>query len=178
MKNVLIIAGHQKSTGAFGIFSEGEKTIELRNLIVKKLKEKGISAMVDSDNDILSTVVAKIKKIIKKTDICVDIHFNASSDSAANGSEVFIPTCYSQEEFVIGNKLLKAIVETLGTKNRGLKYEYQTAHQKIAMLSSFDCINILLEVAFIGNKSDMNKYENKKEMLAEKISVVIADAAK
>lgn len=178
MKKVLIIAGHQKSTGAFGIVSEGEKTIELRNMIVKKLKEMGITALVDSDSDVLGNVVAKIKKLVVKTDICIDIHFNSAANNMANGSEVFIPTAYSQDEFILGTKLIKAIVETIGTKNRGLKYEYQTAHKKIAMLSSFDCVNILIEVGFVSNKSDMEKYEANKETLADRLAKIIADFSK
>lgn len=176
MKKIFLIAGHQSNTGANGLLKEGEETIRLRNLIHKYLRRKNIEPIVDDDCMVLPQVVKWLRKKVAREDICIDIHFNCSSNADAHGTEVFIPDQYTADEKQLADRLLATITQTLGTRNRGVKKESQTNAGRIAMLSSFDCCNLLIEVCFISNQSDVEKYKARRNILAEAIAEVIAKA--
>lgn len=184
MNRLVLIAGHNgKGTGAIGYIDEGEETITLRNDIYNKLIKKGISKdqiITDKEKDplILSKVVSWIKSFIYKDDLCVDLHFNASSNATASGCEVLIPNNHTNLEKEIATKLSKVIAETLYIKNRGVKTEKDSQHNTIAMLSGFDCVNILIEVCFVTNKNDVLAYTKKYDELVECLSSVLYDYIK
>ena len=176
MRRVFLISGHNGSgTGANGFIDEGKETIILRDLIAENLKEMGIVAIKDDNLTPLTKVVQWLRNQITKKDICIDIHFNASSNKSANGSEVFIPENATSDEKELASMLLKSITDILGTKNRGVKTEKQSHHGKIAMLSGFDCCNVLLEVCFVSNKADADTYNLYKKELAYEIALDILE---
>lgn len=175
---IFIIAGHQgRGTGASSKWlDEGAETITLRDLVALNLTkyefydfvlDNGVDPI--SDKSSLSAVTSWLKKNVKNTDISVDIHFNAAA-SNVSGTEVFIPNNATADERALASRLLQVIATTLGIKSRGVKTESSSQHNKLAMLSSFDCLNILLEICFCTNESDCNKYYEKREQLAENIA--------
>jgi N-acetylmuramoyl-L-alanine amidase len=163
MRRILLIAGHNgKGTGAKKYLDEGQETIKLRDAIAKELQSKyGVAAITDKgkDNLNLSGIVVWLKSIFHKSDLCIDIHFNASNNEAASGVESFIPLKNSEFERVAANKLVGVVSNVLQIRNRGVKIEGQSQHSKLAMLSGFDCENVLLEVCFITNKDDSDRYK-------------------
>lgn len=168
---LILIAGHNgNGTGASSPhLDEGVETIVLRNLICLNLTRNGFTDYyTDDDRDNLNTVITKLKSKVKKDDILIDIHFNSAIETA-NGTEIFIPTDYSPEEKSLAETLLKTACDTLGTKSRGVKVEGQSQHSKLGMLH-LPCITVLLEVCFLTNKSDINKYKENRERLAERIA--------
>ena len=176
MRRVFLIAGHNgPGTGANGFIDEGKETVILRDLIAENLKEMGIVAIKDDNLTPLTKVVQWLRNKITKKDICIDIHFNASSNPNANGSEVFVPENATSDEKELASMLLKSIADILGTKNRGVKTEKQSYHGKIAMLSGFDCCNILLEVCFVSNKLDSENYFEKRESIAYELALDILE---
>ena len=175
-RKVYIIAGHHgKGTGANGFIDEGAETIVLRDTIATHLKRFGIDCITDDNLTPLNKVVQWLRSAVSKKDICIDIHFNASSNPSANGSEVFIPTNAFADEITLAYMFSKTIVEKLNTTNRGVKDESHSFHKKIAMLSGFDCVNVLLEICFVSNQSDANKYKANKDKLAEELAVDILE---
>ncbi len=175
-RKVYLIAGHNgKGTGANGFIDEGAETIVLRDAIATHLKRFGINCITDDNLTPLNKVVQWLRSAVSKKDICVDIHFNASSNASANGSEVFIPANASTDEITLAYMFSQTIAKTLNTTNRGVKDESQSFHKKIAMLSGFDCVNVLLEICFVSNQSDSNKYKGNKNALAEELAVDILD---
>ena len=93
MKKIGLIAGHRGAgTGAKGNgLDEGSETIVLRNLIEDYLLRYNVIPIVDQEKEDLKGVVAQLKKTLSKEDICIDIHFNASSNPSATCVEVLIP---------------------------------------------------------------------------------------
>lgn len=170
MKKIFIIAGHQKGTGACSYIEEGAEAIFLKNEISRILRSKNIDVYNDDDDDKLTQVVDVLKSKVLKNDICIDIHFNSSSNINTSGTEVFIPNNYTIDEFHLASELKETIVAVLQTKNRGVKTEDMTYLKKIAMLSNFDCCNILLEICFVSNRQDVEKYNKNKYLLAEKLA--------
>ena len=167
MRKIYLTAGHRGgTTGAnYNGIKEAEETIWLRNEIAGLLKAKGIDVMLDNDSSSLSEVIATINAECKKTDICVDLHFNAVANPSANGTEVFKPFNSSDLEIEVAEDLLYATCMVLNTKNRGVKREGEGTHQRLAMLSDIRCNSVLLEVCFISNIADATKYKEKRDEL-------------
>ena len=174
MRKIYLTAGHRGgTTGANYGIREAEETIWLRDEIVKILQKKGVKVETDNNTASLSEVIATINAECKPTDICVDLHFNAVANPSANGTEVFKPFNSSDTEIEVAEDLLYATCMVLGTKNRGVKREGEGTHQRLAMLSDIRCNSVLLEVCFISNIADANKYKEKREefviILAEQL---------
>lgn len=170
---LILIAGHTgEKTGARSPFlDEGNETIVLRNLICFNLTKYGyLDYYTDDDTDSLNTVISKLKQKVKKDDILLDIHFNAATETA-NGTEIFIPTDYSKEEKKLAENLLKTVCDTLGTKSRGVKVESSSQHNRLGILH-LPCNTLLVEICFLTNKSDVYKYKEKREVLAERIAQI------
>lgn len=167
MRKIYLTAGHRGGmTGAnYNGIKEAEETIWLRNEIAERLRNKGIEVMLDNDSASLSEVVATINSDCKKTDVCVDLHFNAVANPSANGTEVFKPFNSSNIEIELAEDLLYATCMVLNTKNRGVKREGEGTHQRLAMLSDVRCNSVLLEVCFISSIADANKYKEKRDEL-------------
>ena len=167
MRKIYLTAGHRGGTSGanYNGIKEAEETIWLRNEITKRLKAKGIDVMLDDDSASLSEVIATINASCKPTDICIDLHFNAVANPSANGTEVFKPFNSSDLEIEVAEDLLYATCMVLNTKNRGVKREGEGTHQRLAMLSDIRCNSVLLEVCFISNIADANKYKEKKDEL-------------
>ena len=174
MRRVFLIAGHNGSgTGANGFIDEGKETVILRDLIAKKLKEMGVVVIKDDNLTPLTKIVQWLRNQITKKDICIDIHFNASSNNSANGSEVFIPTKNTPDELELANMFRESLSKFF--KDRGVSLESKSYHGKIAMLSGFDCCNVLLEVCFVGNKNDSDGYNSHKTELAYELALDILE---
>ena len=175
LKNkIYLIAGHNGSgSGANGFIDEGKETIILRDLIAEKLKEMGIVAIKDDNLTPLTKVVQWLRSKITKRDICIDIHFNGSSNKLANGSEVFIPTKNTSDEVELANMFKKTLSKVF--KDRGVSLESKSYHGKIAMLSGFDCCNVLLEICFVSNKLDSVNYFENREIIAYELAVDILE---
>lgn len=167
MRKIYLCAGHRGgTTGAnYNGIKEAEETIWLRNEIAKMLKRKGVEVEIDNDSASLSQVIATINASCKPTDICVDLHFNAVANPTANGTEVLRPFNHNDTEIEVAEDLLYSTCMTLNTKNRGVKREGEGTHQRLAMLSDVKCNSVLLEVCFISNISDLNKYKERKDEL-------------
>lgn len=176
MRKVYVIAGHNgKGTGACGIIDEGYETIDLRNMICYYLRQHGIEYVHDTDNLKLTGVVAWLKSLVRKSDIVVDLHFNAAN-GRARGTEVLVSNDGDIER-PMAHELCEAISKVLCTSNRGVKGEASGHHSKLAMLSSFEAEQMIVEVCFCDNGLDVNAYKQKKWVVAKTIAEIIAKYA-
>lgn len=173
---IYLSAGHSSvrglDMGAVGQgFIEGELTEELKTLIANELVALGNDTILDSNEMTTGTMVRHfLKKLIGVKDaLVVDIHFNASSNSAANGTEVIVRNGASTKEILIGTKLSMIISTALRSKNRGLKYESQTARGSL-YLFNIKVPTVLIEICFITNESDMLEYQARKGRIAKAIA--------
>ena len=116
----------------------------------------------------LKGYISELNKQVVSNDIIVDLHFNAGI-SNATGTETFVPFRFTTEEHVLATKVSSLVSNTLNIKNRGIKDERQSQHNSLAIMRP-NCTNILIEVCFITNVSDMQSYITNKKKLAKKLA--------
>ena len=179
LKTLIIGAGHGGSDpGASGNgYVESILAIECRNMLVADLQRLGVNCIVDPDTNALRESLAFFKPYFNADSINVDIHWNASDNPAATGTEVLINTNATPFEKQLGDKIATTIATTLGIRNRGLKTEKDSARGTLAWLHQSGR-NYIVEMCFISNKSDMDKYQIKKNELTAAIAGVLFDAIK
>jgi N-acetylmuramoyl-L-alanine amidase len=163
-------SGDRGATGIDGII-EGDLTVELRKLVVSELRLLGQYASIDDDKFNLKEDVAIINAILDSRDIAIDIHFNAGPE-LARGTEVLVPLKSTEFERALATLLSENIAAVLGTKNRGLKTEADSAVKHLFFMTP-NCENILIEVCFITNKLDLATYLIKKNVIAKVIAKCI-----
>jgi N-acetylmuramoyl-L-alanine amidase len=183
MRKIFISAGHSnragRDRGATGNgFIEGELTVELRNLIISELNKLGVKPIVDGDNTILSETLNFFRNLTTPNCIVLDLHWNAAAPTAT-GTETLIPSNPSQFEINLAEALSKAVNETLGIRLRGnhkgklgVKTEAESHHGRLGWMR-LTGENVLMEICFITNSSDMNAYQKNKNTLAKKIAEVL-----
>ena len=84
----------------------------------------------------------------------ISIHANASTNTAANGTEVYVYRLNTQANW-LAQQVLEGILETVGTKNNGVR-----ARPGLYVLKSTDMPAILVEMAYMSNPSDAEKLRN------------------
>lgn len=173
-RKLFVVAGHGGfDKGASGVDGniEANLTIEFRDLVLAELKKLGVIALTDSNNNALIQTLAWLKSLVTPSSIAVDIHWNASSNPDAKGTEIIIPEDPSKFEVALATDLLKMFTD-VGFRNRGVKLESQTARRRLGWMRPV-AENILIEVCFITNKQDMVLYNNSKHTLARRVATVL-----
>lgn len=180
MRKVYLSAGHSntkgRDMGAVGNgYVEGIEAVELRNIIFSELKKLGLIAIMDSDNSILADTIKFFKNLTEKNAIVIDIHFNAGTEKAT-GTETLVPFDATIFEKELADDLTKTMSEVLAIKSRGVKSEADSHHGRLGFFR-LTGENVLLEVCFISNKSDMESYKKNRFVLGEKLARIIYDFA-
>lgn len=155
---IFLTAGHHnRDSGAVGNgLIEAKETIRVRNRVTELLRVKGVEVWNDDDNWTLQAVINEITKRSKPNDIICDIHFNAGV-ATATGVECFVPDDAIKAELLLAADLCK-VSEIIGIRNRGVKREKDSQHKRLGIMRPSG-INVLLEVGFISNSSDMKLYK-------------------
>jgi N-acetylmuramoyl-L-alanine amidase len=183
MRNVYLIAGHEvingKGTGAHGFIDEAVEALKLRNDLVLALKSKNVKVTTDQNTSKLREVVSWLKGLVTSKDLVIDIHFNASTNPKASGVEVLIDDTSSSIEKMFSRELAEVISESLKLKNRGIKPESTTRHKRLAIISDPQvAVNVLLEICFVSNQSDVDSYKKNYLSLVNNLANVIEKYAK
>lgn len=167
-KFLAITAGHSESDpGAIGVegLTEADICLELRDLVAGFLKDMGIIFDVDGPGNLpLRQAIA----VAKAADIAVEFHCNAFTSPAATGVE----TLSGPDHFHHGEELCQTVSRVLSIANRGAKSEGSGQHSRLGFVSQGN--GILLELFFITNPDDVEKYRRKKYVLASEIALVLA----
>lgn len=174
-----------KDRGAAGNgFVEGELTVELRNLIVTELGKLGVTPVVDADDSILAQTLNFFKNLTGNSSIVLDLHWNAAASTTATGTETLVPSDATEFEIKLAGDLSDTVADVLQIlrrgqfKNRrGVKSEAESHHGRLGFMR-LKGENVLMEICFITNKADMERYQAKKQLLAKMIAEKLADAAK
>lgn len=175
MRKLFLIAGHGgKDPGAVsGSYIERDLAIELRFLINNELRKLNVIPNMDANDNYLALTLSWLRGKLNAKDVIIDIHWNASSNPTANGTEVIVPEVASQYENELANALVSTIA-SIGFKNRGVKPETDTARKKLGIMRP-TAENILIEVCFISNTQDMLLYQKSKQILAKKLAYIIRE---
>lgn len=175
--SIFILAGHtpkgiHPDPGAVANgFREADLTLELRDKIADKLRGKGCKVYEDDDSLRLAEVLADVKSTEK--DIVCDIHFNAGPETAT-GIEVLIPARSTEDERDLARKLCSILSSIMKIRNRGVKSESDGQHKSLGVMRESG-INVLIEMCFITNKTDMLAYKTNIEKVADEIMYLLIE---
>lgn len=97
----------------------------------------------------------------------ISLHINANLNTKINGTEIYIYQFYTQSNW-LAEQVLDGIVETVGTKNNGIK-----ARPSLYVLKKTKMPSILVELAYLSNPSDAQKLQNNQYQFAQGIYIGI-----
>lgn len=145
--------------GASGYIVESTETRALGGLVMKYLKELG-HTVTDCTVDSASTVNASLSAIVSKekasnSEFFLSIHFNAYNGSSY-GTEVYVVNGASTNTKNRATAINNEIVKACGFYNRGLKAK------DFYVIKNTNASAALIEVCFVDNINDYNKYNRDK----------------
>jgi hypothetical protein len=177
-RKIFVSSGHGgiDKGASSGQFIERDLTIEFRNLLTLELQKLGVKWSVDADTNALKQTLDFIKGKFLPLDILLDIHFNAGG---GEGVEVVIPNVSSAFEQRLAQSIVDTISKLTGFKKRqgGVIPESSTARKTLGWMRP-NSENVLIEMCFIDNKSDMLTYQLNKVKIAKEVAKVISDFTK
>lgn len=184
MRKIFISAGHSnkegRDRGASGNgFIEGVLTVELRDLVCNELKKLGVTPIIDSNDSILSQTIAFFKNLVASESILLEVHWNASENTQAKGTETLIPKSFTTFERELAEALSKNVSDVLNIPlrgNLGVITEAESARGTLGWMR-LNGENVLMEICFITNKDEMEKYQLNKVRLAREIAKTLVKFA-
>lgn len=163
---IFLDPGHNYEGADAGAVGNGLREQDVTFCIAEKLKElltkAGYEVKMSREkltDSLGSTVLKSLYKRAEMAnewdaDLFISIHCNAY-DERVRGTEVFVYSKYSSA-CSIAERVQAAIVENLGTIDRGVK-----ERSELAVLSRTVCPAMLVETAFIDNESDAELLKNR-----------------
>jgi N-acetylmuramoyl-L-alanine amidase len=162
MTTVILDPGHGLSNRKSGVFDPGAVSNGVReadivmdwaNEIRAFLHAGGYRAIRTRINDKDPAPVGERAGIAMEYDgtIMLSIHCNAANGNAS-GTETFYRGDKNKAKALAINN---AVVDALGTKDRGVKLESASQHKRLAVMAFQPCF--LLELGFIDNPDDRAK---------------------
>jgi N-acetylmuramoyl-L-alanine amidase len=162
MKTLILDPGHGMSNKRAGVFDPGacsdgwrESDIamawanELRGI----LRAKGHRVIRTRIDHVDPAPIGQRAKIAReyKGDVMISIHCNAFNGTA-HGTETFFR---GEENKAMAVRINTAVVNTLGTANRGVKTESSSQHARLAIMDFQP--TFLIEIGFIDHTMDRIK---------------------
>lgn len=178
---IYVTAGHTQNPkspnfdpGAVSKFGkEADLTVDFRNLLVFELQKRNAIVWIDDDSDSLSQVLKKMNT--DEHSVCLDIHFDSSSNENASGCSVYIPDRHTNDEQYYGMMIAESVSSALGIMNRGVFPESKTHVGRLGVMRE-EGINMLVELGYVSNKFDIEQYHKNKTILAPSIAQILINA--
>lgn len=173
-----VTAGHEirngKGTGIIGYLDEA---VEARRLVTEIAKDcwrrHRIMLITDNDTWSLTRVIRWLRTKLNGNHISLDVHFNAFNGKVG-GTEAFVEKNATDIEKAFAYQLCKKTAKVLGIKNRGVKREDQSQHNRLGILHANEAaVNVLWEVCFGDNKNDYLAYRADRHLLISEVSNLI-----
>ena len=161
MPKASLNGGHSPyAPGASGYFDEVTEDRKVRAATDKYLRQAGWSTHDSSTTE--TSARADINTIVSKAngsgaDYFISFHFN--SGGGKGGVEVFYAATTGRSwPKEMGAKITASLSKLLGTPNRGVKPDTQSAAKSLGVLRHTTMAAILIEVCFLDVKSDADAY--------------------
>ena len=182
-KIITITAGHSNTgkidSGAVTtvngkLVEEADIAVKLRNAILHYLQQdNGITTRCDGYGSVNLELKEAIK-LIKGSDVSLEIHTNASNNKTANGVEcIALP-----KDKVLAQKLSAAVSKVTGSRLRGDKGyigQEESARGKLGYVSNN---GLILEVFFLSNDTELHTFNEKYWLIAKEVAQVLIDYVK
>lgn len=166
-KVIVITAGHSNTDpGAVnGKRTEANIVMDMRNIVAKKLKEKGYVVLTDGEGTINNSLNEAVK-LIPKGVLAIEFHLNAAANKTAGGVEALAPTKYKAFCKDLCTSITKVLENKVRGTDGGWKAENSGQHSRLAYVSNG---GIILETFFISNETELARYDLKKEEVCNSI---------
>jgi len=167
MKIATITAGHSNiDSGAVnGKTKESDLVVLFRNAVAHYLRQSGIQVVVDGvglDNKPLKEAIS----LISGSDVAIEFHMNASSNSSANGVE----TIALPKDKALAQKLSKSIADVFNSKLRGDNGWIDQSQSARGKLGYINAGGLIVEIEFISNPEKLKAFNEKYWQAAKAVS--------
>lgn len=172
MLKSFVSAGHNnEDPGAInGNLKEATLNIEFRDMVILELQKLGVLYSKDKDTETLGQYLHRTKQGVGS--VTVEFHFDSASDNTVSGTTVVVSDYASTRSRKFALELVNSTAETLNIRNRGVIKESETYRKKLGIMRKPGIVS-LMELGFISNSSDIEKYNAGKTKLAKEIAWII-----
>lgn len=169
--NFTVCAGHDpKKPGAFhhGV-KEHELMVRLRDIVASKLRARGHNVRTDGERGINLPLLTAMG-LVRGSDVAIELHTNAHDSPLAGGVEsISLP---AQKPWA--QAISKGISDVLGIKLRGTDGWIDQSKSARGKLGFVNSGGIIVEVFFLSNKMELERYEAKYYLVADAIARALA----
>lgn len=166
-----VSAGHHlRDSGALGSGTqENLVVIKFRDLVVSKLKARGVKVFVDNDNETLAQYLQRIKT--GEGSVVLEFHCDAFNGKAS-GTTALVGVDADKNDKDFAKELVDTTANILGIPNRGVQSETKSHRGRLALMREKGIV-CLLELFFIDNPADYAKFNHNEVKLADAIVAII-----
>jgi N-acetylmuramoyl-L-alanine amidase len=171
-----ISAGHhKKDPGAVANgLKEADLTVRVRDRVLSYIRAKEYKVVTDDDDETLAEYLKRIKP--GEASVVVEFHFDAATNPDATGTSAFYADGGSINHLNsvrFAEDLTAGGAGVMGIRNRGAHSEKESHRGKLALVHE-EGINCLVEVCFITNPYDIQKFnENFDELCMEYANIIM-----
>lgn len=171
MSTVFISAGHHLADS--GAVSNGEQenllAIDFRNLVLPAVRRLCPNVVSDTDTETLKQYLDRIQTT--SNSVVLEFHFDSAA-SSATGTTCLVGNDADRLDKAFANDLAAVTAQVLQIPNRGVKSESESHRGRLGLMREKGIV-ALLEICFISNKTDIEKYKQNKKTLATAIATVV-----
>lgn len=173
---IFVSAGHapysvKRDFGAEGCnYKEALLTIEMRNLVTANLDSLNHKYIKDLDTETLSEYLTRIQT--GNGSVVCEFHFDAYN-GVASGATALVGDDADRLDKAFAKELVDITASILNIPNRGVKSEAESHRGRLGLMREQGIVS-LLEICFVDNCGDMQKYQAKKTELAQAYAKILA----
>ena len=130
----------------------------------------GVRVIIDDDKETLAQYLNRIKP--GDGSVVIEFHFDAANPTAT-GTSAFYADGANQNSISFAHDLAKDGEEILEIKNRGAHSESDSHRGRLGLVHTKAGISALVEICFISNPSDIEKFEANFEDLCKRYAETI-----
>ena len=174
---IFISAGHNPNgikvdNGAVANgYTEANLAINFRELVEIELSKLKMQFVTDRDDERLAQYLERIKT--GNASVVLEFHFDAAANPKATGATSIIGVDADRLDIAFAREIVNCTSTILGIKNRGVISEAQSHRGRLGLMRENGIVS-LLELCFITNKLDLERYFKNKFVLAREIAKIIA----
>ena len=169
---VTVTAGHSNTDSGAVSDKVHEQVIatDARNIVAWYLRDAGITVRMDGvgkENQSLREAV----KLVKGSDIAIELHCNAAVNPKAKGVEVLANPRHKG----LAQRISQSIAGVIGTPvrgDKGYKPENSGQHSRLAYVQAG---GLVVEMFFITNQEELDAWDDEKWLVCKAISNVLIE---